>query len=166
MRPLSAREPGPVAAALESPNAYYGLIVDGEHVAPAMLGLAMRGVGRPLLVSDAMPPVGGTREDFNLLGRRITVRNGSCRTQEGALAGSSIEIASAIRNCVRLLGLPLEWALRCASANPADFLGLGQSLGRLAPGYRADMVAFDPKDISVFAAWVAGARSDYYPDAL
>ena len=69
MRPLSAREPGPVAAALESPHAYYGMIVDGEHVAPAMLGLAMRGVGRPMLVSDAMPPVGGTKAEFDLLGR-------------------------------------------------------------------------------------------------
>jgi len=165
MRPLSAREPGPVAAALESPNAYYGLIVDGAHVAPAMLRLAMRGAGRPMLVSDAMPPVGGARKEFDLLGRRIAVRDGSCRTQEGALAGSSIEMASAIRNCVRLLGLPLERALRCASLHPADFLGLGRSLGRLAPGYRADMAAFDPKDISVFAAWVAGERSDYRPRA-
>lgn len=163
MRPLSAREPGPVAAALESPNAYYGLIVDGEHVAPAMLGLAMRGAGRPMLVSDAMPPVGGQKAEFDLLGRRIMVRDGSCRTEEGALAGSSIEMASAVRNCVRLLGLPLERALRCASRHPAEFLGLGQSLGRLAPGYRADMAAFDPKDISVSAAWVAGKRSDYRP---
>jgi N-acetylglucosamine-6-phosphate deacetylase len=161
MRPLSAREPGPAAAALESPNASYGLIVDGAHVAPAMLGLAMRGVGRPMLVSDAMPPVGGERGEFDLLGAPIAVRDGSCRTQEGALAGSSIEMASAVRNCVRLLGLPLERALRCASRHPAEFLGLGRSLGRLAPGYRADMAAFDPKDISVSAVWVAGERSDY-----
>ncbi|MBI5012408.1 MAG: amidohydrolase family protein, partial [Methylocystis sp.] len=165
MRPLSAREPGPVAAALESPHAYYGIIVDGEHVAPAMLGLAMRGVGRPMLVSDAMPPVGGTKAEFDLLGAPIVVRDGSCRTQEGALAGSSIEMASAVRNCVRLLGLPLERALRCASCHPAEFLGLGQSLGRLAPGYRADMAAFDPTDISVSNAWVAGERSDYRPGA-
>ena len=156
---------GPVAAALESPDASYGLIVDGEHVAPAMLGLAMRGVGRPMLVSDAMPPVGGTKAEFDLLGAPITVRDGSCRTQEGALAGSSIEMASAVRNCVRLLGLPLERALRCASRHPAEFLGLGRSLGRLAPGYRADMAAFDPTDISVSDAWVAGERSDYCPGA-
>jgi len=165
MRPLSAREPGPVAAALESPDASYGLIVDGEHVAPAMLGLAMRGVGRPMLVSDAMPPVGGIKAEFDLLGARIMVHDGSCRTQEGALAGSSIEMASAVRNCMRLLGLPLERALRCASRHPAEFLGLGRSLGRLAPGYRADMAAFDPKDISVSAVWVAGERSDYCPGA-
>lgn len=165
MRPLSAREPGPVAAALESPNSCYGLIVDGKHVAPAMLGLAMRGAGRPMLVSDAMPPVGGLKAEFDLLGRRIMVRDGSCRTQEGALAGSSIEMASAVRNCVRLLGLSLERALRCASCHQAEFLGLGQSLGRLAPGYRADMAAFDPKDILVSATWVAGQRSDHRPGA-
>ncbi len=161
MRPLSAREPGPVAAALESPDAFYGLIVDGEHVAPAMLRLALRGVGRPLLVSDAMPPVGGALETFDLQGQQITVRDGSCRTQDGALAGSAIGMAGAVRNCVRLLGLPLEQALLLASGNAAAFLGLEKSLGRLATGYRADMVAFEPENMTVRAAWVAGKRWDY-----
>lgn len=161
MRPLSAREPGPVAAALESPDAFYGLIIDGLHVAPAMLRLALRGVGRPLLVSDAMPPVGGIADSFDLQGKRINVRDGSCRTQDGALAGSAIGMACAVRNCVRLLGLPLEKVLPLASGNAAAFLGLEQSLGRLAAGYRADMVAFDPEDITVRATWVAGKRWDY-----
>ena len=156
MRPLSAREPGPVPAALESPDAFYGLIVDGEHVAPAMLKLAMCGAGHPMLVSDAMPPVGGSSREFTLQGERITVRDGRCSTPEGLLAGSSIGLATAVRNCVRLLGLPLERALQLASTEPASFLGLGHSLGRLAPGYRADIVAFDPENISVLATWVAG----------
>jgi N-acetylglucosamine-6-phosphate deacetylase len=160
MRPLSSREPGPVAAALESANAYYGLIVDGEHVAPAMLRLALRGAGRPMLVSDAMPPVGGTRQEFDLQGQRIVARDGRCLTPDGALAGSAIGMATAVRNCVRLLGLALEQALLFASAAPADFLGLGHSLGRLAPGYRADIVAFDPADLTVHTTWVAGKRSD------
>jgi len=156
MRPLTAREPGPIAAALESPNAYYGLIVDGEHVAPAMLGLAIRGAGHPMLVTDAMPPVGGCRHEFVLQGEAITVREGRCVTPDGVLAGSSLDMASAVRNCVRLLGLPLERALRLASAEPADFLGVGHFLGRLAPGYRADVVALNPADLSVVATWVAG----------
>jgi len=58
MRPLASREGGPIAAALECPAAWYGLIVDGVHVAPPMLRLALRGAGRPMLVTDAMPPVG------------------------------------------------------------------------------------------------------------
>ncbi|HXZ17963.1 MAG TPA: N-acetylglucosamine-6-phosphate deacetylase [Roseiarcus sp.] len=160
MPPLSAREPGPVAAALEQPNAYYGFIVDGWHVAPAMLRLALRGAGHAMLVSDAMPPVGGTKQDFMLQGSRIRVSDGRCATSEGVLAGSAIGISTAVRNCVRLLGTPLEQALRLASAEPADFLGLGRRLGRLAPGYRADIVAFEPSDMTVFATWVAGKRFD------
>jgi N-acetylglucosamine-6-phosphate deacetylase len=160
MPPLSAREPGPVAAALESANAYYGLIVDGWHVAPAMLRLALRGAGHAMLVSDAMPPVGGAKREFDLQGAQIMVRDGRCTTSDGVLAGSSIGVATAVGNCLRLLGTPLEQALRLASAEPADFLGLGDWLGRLAPGYRADIVAFEPSDIRVLATWVAGKRFD------
>lgn len=160
MRPLGSREPGPAAAALESPAACYGLIVDGEHVAPAMLRLAIRGVGHPLLVTDAMPPVGGSKAEFVLYGEEIVVRDGRCATREGTLAGSAIDMATAVRNCVQLLQLPLEQALRYASVEPANFLGLGHWLGRLSPGYRADIVAFDPTDLAVLATWVAGEKSD------
>jgi N-acetylglucosamine-6-phosphate deacetylase len=65
-------------------------------------------------------------------------------------------MASAVRNCVRLLGLPLTEALRFASANPAQFLGLSDKLGRIASGWRADMVAIDPETITVHRTWVAG----------
>ena len=66
-------------------------------------------------------------------------------------------MAGAVRNCVRLLNVPLTDALRFASRNPAEFLGLGQMLGKLAPGYRADMVAFDGDAIEVLETWVAGS---------
>jgi N-acetylglucosamine-6-phosphate deacetylase len=65
-------------------------------------------------------------------------------------------MASAVRNCVRLLGVPLQNALRFASANPAAFLGLDHMLGKLAPEYRADLVAFAPDDMTILATWVAG----------
>ena len=144
MRPLESRDPGPVAAALETPGAYFGMIVDGEHVDPAMLRLALRGVAHPMLVTDAMPPVGGSKSAFMLYGDEITVRNGRCARPDGALAGAALDMASAVRNCVELLGVPLTQALRFASTEPARFLGLEAELGRLAPGYRADLVAFDP----------------------
>lgn len=156
MRPMASCEPGPIAAALEEPRASYGLIVDGEHVAPAMLGLALRGRGNPFLVTDAMPPVGGSRQDFMLLGQPVTVRDGRCTTATGSLAGSVLDMAAAVRNCVRLLGLPLPDALRLASAAPAAFLGVDDRLGHLMPGRRADLVALDPDTVRVGAVWVAG----------
>jgi N-acetylglucosamine-6-phosphate deacetylase len=156
MRPLSSREPGPIAQALESPDAWYGLIVDGVHVDAAMLRLALRGLGRPLLVTDAMPPVGGNRSSFTLHGETITVRDGSCVADNGVLAGTVLDMATAVKNCVRLLEVPLPDALRFASTHPAAFLGLGHILGRLAPGYRTDLVAFDPNDMTVLTTWIAG----------
>ena len=65
-------------------------------------------------------------------------------------------MAQAVRNCVRLLDVPLEDALRFASAHPAEFVGLGDILGRLAPGCRADLVALDPASLDVIETWVAG----------
>ncbi|MBM3642043.1 MAG: N-acetylglucosamine-6-phosphate deacetylase, partial [Alphaproteobacteria bacterium] len=117
------------------------------------------GAGHPMLVTDAMPPVGGSKQEFMLQGKEITVRNGRCVTPDGVLAGSSLDMATAVENCVRLLGLPLERALRLASTEPADFLGVGHFLGRLAPGYRADIVALNPTDLSIVATWVTGKKS-------
>ncbi len=156
MRQPEAREPGPIVACLESPGAWFGMIVDGHHVDPAMLRLALRGAARPMLVSDAMPTVGGSRSSFLLYNQRISVDNGRCTRTDGTLAGAHLDMASAVRNSVELLGVPLTHALRFASAEPAEFLGLGTSLGRIAPGYRADLVAFDPGSIEIHATWVAG----------
>ena len=157
MPPLAAREPGPIAAALESQQAWYGLIVDGIHVAPAMLQLALRGAGHPMLVSDAMPPVGGAKSSFMLNDETILVREGHCARRDGALAGAHLSMAQALRNCVRLLNVPLTDALRFASAYPARFLGLGEVLGKIAPGCRADLVAVDGSSLEVIETWVAGA---------
>jgi N-acetylglucosamine-6-phosphate deacetylase len=66
-------------------------------------------------------------------------------------------MATAVRNCVKLLQVSLPDAFRFASTNPAEFIGLGQILGKLAPGYRADLVAIDAETWTVFGTWVAGA---------
>jgi N-acetylglucosamine-6-phosphate deacetylase len=76
MAPLASREPGPIGAALENPDVWVGLIVDGSHVDPTVLQLALRGAARPMLVTDAMPPVGGKATSFKLYNETITVANG------------------------------------------------------------------------------------------
>jgi N-acetylglucosamine-6-phosphate deacetylase len=164
MPQLGSREPGPIAAALEADSVWFGMIVDGHHVAPAMLRLALRGRARPMLVSDAMPPVGGHKTGFLLGGTEIAARDGRCARADGTLAGAAIAMADAARNCVALLGVPLTDALRFASAEPAAFLGLDDTLGRIAPGYRADLVAFDPKNIEIYQVWVAGTPKGSPPE--
>jgi len=159
MRPMATREGGPIAMALVTPDCWYGLIVDNVHVDPAMLRLALRGVGYPMLVTDAMPPVGGVRPNFALYGEEITVRGGRCARRDGRLAGSCLDMATAVRNCVKLLDVPLEHALPLAAGHPATFIGVGHWLGRLAPQFRADMVGLDPHDVRVLETWVAGQPS-------
>jgi N-acetylglucosamine-6-phosphate deacetylase len=74
------------------------------------------------------------------------------------LAGAYLTMADAVRNCVGMLGVPLTDALRFSSAHPAEMLGLDKRLGKLAPGFRADMVAFEETTINVLGTWVAGSH--------
>jgi len=160
MRPLQSREPGPIAAALESADASFGMIVDGAHVHPAMLRLALRGAGRPMLVTDAMPPVGGQAPNFRLGARTATRSGAHCTLPDGTLAGTALDMASAVRNAVRLLDCTLEQALSYATLAPARFLGVEDRVGRLAPGRRADMVALLPSDVRVVGTWLGGSWQD------
>jgi N-acetylglucosamine-6-phosphate deacetylase len=157
MTPLGSREPGVVGAALEDVDSWCGVIVDGHHVHPASLrvAIAAKPRGKMLLVTDAMPPVGADDPHFVLNGETITGKDGICQTAQGVLAGSALDMASAVRNAVQLLGLPLGEAVRMASTYPADFLGLGASHGRIAAGYQADLVVLDD-EYHVQQSWIAG----------
>ncbi len=160
MSPLTSREPGAVGAALEDQDSWSAIIVDGRHVDPVVLRLALRTKrhDRFMLVSDAMPCVGSAEKSFVLGGRLITVRNGVCVDERGTLAGSDLDLASAVRNAVSLLGLDLADAVNMASRNPAEFLGLGEDHGRIAPGCRADLVLLD-EDLQVVDSWIGGSPS-------
>jgi N-acetylglucosamine-6-phosphate deacetylase len=157
MSPLTGREPGAVGAALEDPDSWCGIIVDGHHVHPASLrvALAAKPRGKVFLVTDAMPPVGSDDPDYVLYGETITARDGVVRNAAGALAGSALDMATAVRNSVTLLGLELAEAARMASTYPAQFLGLEASHGRIAPGLRADLVALDER-LEVRTVWTGG----------
>jgi N-acetylglucosamine-6-phosphate deacetylase len=160
MPPLAGREPGPVGAALDDDTAWCGIIVDLHHVSAASLRIAIAAHGwqRTMLVTDAMPPVGSPENEFTLLGRLVRRRDGALKTDDGTLAGSDLDMASAVRNTVSALGLPLEAALHMASRAPAEFLGLGGELGQIAPGYRASLVLLDDK-LAVTETWIDGVSS-------
>lgn len=159
MSQLTAREPGVVGAALYDENSWCGIIPDGHHVDARVLKIAMRATPhrRFLLVTDAMPSVGG-RKSFTLNGEQISARGGKCINAQGTLAGSDLDMATAVRNAVRTLGLDLPAAAMMASANPAAFLGLDHELGRIAPGYRASLVLLDD-ELHVVDSWIDGVRS-------
>ena len=160
MSQLTGREPGVVGAALDDPASWCGIIVDGHHTDPVVLRIALRCKphDRFMLVTDAMPSVGTSNGSFVLEGRRIIVKGYACLDEDGRLAGSNIDMASCVRNAVSMLGLPLEAAVRMASEWPANFLGLGHEVGRIAPGYRANLVLAD-EELQVLETWIDGRPS-------
>jgi N-acetylglucosamine-6-phosphate deacetylase len=160
MAPLAPRDPGIVGAALYDAATWCGIIVDGHHVDPVMLKLALRCKrhDRFMLVTDAMPAVGSPEPSFVLQGRTIHVVDGVCRDENGTLAGTGLDMATAVRNAVSLLGLDIAQAARMASEYPAAFLGLEQELGRIAPGYRANLALLDD-DLRVTRTWIEGISS-------
>lgn len=161
MSGLEHRAPGLVGAALDHPEIWGGIIADGHHVHPTALRIALRAKRRPgrlFFVTDAMSLV-GQREDHLLLNGRTIYRRqtGYCSKlalEDGTLAGSDLDMASAIRFGITYLDLPIDEALRMATAYPADFLRLSDR-GRLKPGLRADIVHLGD-DLHVTTTWRSG----------
>jgi N-acetylglucosamine-6-phosphate deacetylase len=154
---LEGRAPGVVGAALDL-GLTCGLIVDGHHVHPASLRVAIAAAGleRMMLVTDAMPSVGMSHKNFTLGGRTIVAEDGALRAADGTLAGSDLDMALAVRNAVTMLGLDLAAASRLASRTPAAFLGLDGAMGVIAPGARADLVHLD-EALRPLATWIGGS---------
>ena len=109
-----------------------------------------------MLVTDAMPSVGAAEKSFSSAGPH-DLRRGrrAASTRTARWPGSDIDMATAVRNAVELLGVDLPEAVRMASQYPAEFLGLGGELGRIAPGYRANLVLADD-ELDVKETWIDG----------
>ncbi len=159
MTPLGSREPGVVGAALDDPHSWCGLIVDGHHVHPVALRIAIaaKAKGKSVLVTDAMPPVGSDNPEYVLNGQTIIARDGICQSDAGVLAGSALDMATGVRNLVDMVGLPLAEASRMASAYPAAWLGLDRTHGRLVAGQKADFAVLDD-GLVVKETWISGVR--------
>jgi N-acetylglucosamine-6-phosphate deacetylase len=157
MPPLQSREPGPVGAALAHKESWAGIILDAVHVHPltARIALDCKTAEKLMLVSDGMATVGSPTPAMNLFGERISVESGALRTGNGTLAGAHLDLASAVRNAIQLVGASPEEALRMASLTPAEFLGLGHERGRIAPGFRADFVLLSD-EMDAKKVWING----------
>jgi N-acetylglucosamine-6-phosphate deacetylase len=161
MPAMSAREPGIVGVALTDERLTAGIILDGIHVDPLVVRAAFSAKNRAnmALVSDAMPTVGTEQDHFELMGRQIQLREGRLLSESGTLAGAHLDLASAINNGVRLVGISLDDALRAASLVPARFLGIEHNRGALIAGARADIVALTA-NLDILTTWIAGKRQN------
>lgn len=162
MPPFGHRAPGVVGAALDHEDVMAELICDGIHVHPAVLRAAAKlfGPDRLMFISDSMRAAGMPDGRYTLGGQEVAVRGRRAElVSDGTLAGSVTPLPDCVRQAVQQAGLPLAFALRCATFNPARRLGVTEEMGLLAPGRRADLVLWTPQ-LETMAIFQNGRRVD------
>lgn len=157
MPAMHHRQPGLAGALLTDPRVTVGLIPDGIHLHPAVVGLVWRalGAGRVSVVTDATAALGMPPGSHTLAGREVTVDETSVRLAgDRRLAGSALAADEALRRLRSMTGCSPADAVASMTSVPADLLGLDDR-GRLAPGQRADLVLFTV-GLEVVATFVGG----------
>ncbi len=158
MPPLHHREGGAVSVGLTS-DAWVELIADGLHICPDMIALAWRckSPDRVVLVTDSMEATGCPDGDYAIAGQHVTVKNGRAETDDGALAGSTLDLWQAVKNLMQFANIPLSDAIACATINPARMVGIDKTVGSIEPGLRADLLLVDD-DLCIREVYTAGEQ--------
>lgn len=172
MKGLHHRDPGPALPLLQDPHAFLELICDGVHIHPEMIRFvwdsATRngGIGRVVLVSDAMAAAEAADGAYMLGGMHVQVQHGVARLvtaegEPGSIAGSTLTLSSAVRNSIVEARVAPEQALAAATINPAAMMGL-HNVGSLAPGSQADLVILNAdwgvQSVMHRGRWIDGTR--------
>lgn len=151
MPPLHHRDGGAVCAALEG-NCFAELICDGIHVFPEMIRLAYKNLGntRLVLISDSMEATDMPDGSYNIAGNPASVKDGVALTDDGALAGSTLSLDTALKNLMRFTGASLEDTLPCATENPAREIGIFDTVGSIDAEKEANLLMLsDTEDFSI-----------------
>lgn len=145
MRGLHHREPGVVGAALYHNELTTELIADGVHVHPVVMNILYRAKSAEgiVLVSDGIRAVGVKDGLYDLGGLDVYVKDGNAHLSDGTLAGSTLTLDKAVKNVISLCGVTPADAIVMASETPARIVGFGNQLGRISPGYDADINILD-----------------------
>ncbi|MAJ68985.1 MAG: N-acetylglucosamine-6-phosphate deacetylase [Pseudomonadota bacterium] len=157
MSALQSRAPGMVGAALNQSNAYCGLIVDHHHVhsQSAALAIKTKTAQRIMLVTDAMAHVGTDITELAFFSTVIERHGDKLVTPEGTLAGSCLDMHTAVLNSHRDLGFSLAEVSTMASLTPARFIGREQQLGSIAVGQTANLLLLD-EALNIETIWLRG----------
>jgi len=159
MSALTSREPGAVGAALSNAQTYSGFIIDHHHLHPksAEIALKIKGEDRAMLVTDAMAHVGSDMSRLPFFNTEIIRSGNKLTTPEGTLAGSCLDMHSALVNTYSDCGISLESASKMASITPATFMNLQHEIGSIEVGKQADFVLLDNSQ-ALLQVWSSGRK--------
>ena len=151
MPPYSHRAPGPIGAAADKEKVEVELITDGVHIHPASVRTTFKifGDGRIIFISDSMRATGLDDGEYTLGGPDVKVTGNRAVLADGTIAGSATNLLDCMRTAVLRMGIPLESAVKCATANPAKSVGIYDEYGSISPGKKADVVLLRKEDLSL-----------------
>lgn len=161
MSPLHHREPGCIAASLLCDSAYSEFICDGEHIHPEMIRMAskLKPVDKFVLITDSMEAAGCNDGEYSIAGQPVIVKNGKALTLDGAIAGSTLDLFTAMKNYMKFARKTLEEAVPAATSNPADMMGAGQYCGRIEKGRYADLLILtEYENPEIESVWIGGEK--------
>lgn len=163
MSQLTSRKPNMVGTALSDDSCWAGIILDGHHVHPDVAKIAHRvkPKGKLILVTDAMSTIGSDQKSFNFDGHQISLAENKLVSHTGQLAGSALDMISAVNNSLKMLNTPFAESLNMASLYPAQFLGLAASHGQIIVGSDANFVLLGHEsngEYHVKNTWIQGKQ--------
>lgn len=138
---LTHRDPGPIAAAAETPDMTVELICDGHHINPATIRVAFQifGPDRLVIISDSCRACGMPDGAYELGGQTVYKKDGIARLADGTIAASVKNAYECMVNVIRF-GVPQEEAIRAATYNPAKAIGIDEKYGSIAEGKVANVL--------------------------
>ncbi len=144
MSPVHHREIGLVGSGLQDSEIKIELICDKIHLCSDMLKLTYgtKGKDQLIMVTDSLACSWMPDGPGDLGGLPIIVKDGVARLESGNLAGSTLHFGQGLRNVYETTGLPLSELVYSTAYNQAQSLGL-HDLGKIAPGFVADIVILD-----------------------
>ncbi len=144
MSPQHHREIGLVGSGMLDKDIRIEIICDTIHLCKDMLNLTFtnKNIEQMMMITDSLACSWMPDGPGQLGGLPIIVKNGVARLESGSLAGSTLRFAKGLKNVWEITGKPLCELVKATSYNQAQSLGL-QGLGKIAPGYTADMVLLD-----------------------
>ena len=158
MTPLNHRDPGVVGSALINSDVKCELIADTIHVDKDLYEMLIKtkGVENLILVTDSMEAGNMPDGIYNIGGHPVKLENGAPRlVSNGALAGSVLNLNTAVKNVLNNTTLNINQAIQLASLTPAKSIGVSDRKGSLEVGKDADIVIFD-KELNCKATFVEG----------
>ena len=144
MSPQHHREIGLVGSGMLDKDVKIEVICDKIHLCEDMLKLTFsnKDISQLILITDSLACSWMPDGPGSLGGLPIIVKGGVARLESGNLAGSTLRYAKGLKNVQELTGKPLSELVKATSWNQAQSLGL-HDLGKIEPGYTADLVLLD-----------------------